>query len=80
MRSKMLTAASPDLRDQSSTQLEVTLQVRRRRREDPRPDPVSKPAQAQLPRVTRLMALAIKFQGMVDRREVRDYADIARLV
>jgi len=32
-----------------------------------------------LPRVTRLMALAIKLQGMVDRREVRDYADLARL-
>ena len=32
-----------------------------------------------LPRVTRLMALAIKFQDMVDRGEVRDYADIARL-
>ena len=27
-----------------------------------------------LPRVTRLMALAIKFQGMVDSRFVRDYA------
>ena len=32
-----------------------------------------------LPRVTRLMALAIKFQGMVDSGEVRDYADLARL-
>jgi hypothetical protein len=32
-----------------------------------------------LPRVTRLMALAIKFQDMVDREEVRDYADLARL-
>jgi hypothetical protein len=32
-----------------------------------------------LPRVTRLMALAIKFQGMVDCGEVRDYADLARL-
>jgi hypothetical protein len=31
------------------------------------------------PRVTRLMALAIKFQEMVDRGEVRDYADLARL-
>jgi len=30
-------------------------------------------------RITRLMALAIKFQDMVDRGEVRDYADIARL-
>lgn len=34
---------------------------------------------ARLPRITRLMALAIKFQDMVDRGEVRDYADIARL-
>ena len=32
-----------------------------------------------LPRVTRLMALAIKFDGMVARGEVRDYADLARL-
>jgi hypothetical protein len=32
-----------------------------------------------LPRITRLMALAIKFQGVVDRGEVRDYADLARL-
>ena len=31
------------------------------------------------PRITRLMALAIKFQDMVDRGEVRDYADLARL-
>jgi hypothetical protein len=32
-----------------------------------------------LPRVTRLMALAIKFEGMVVRGDVRDYADLARL-
>jgi len=32
-----------------------------------------------LPRITRLMALAIKLQDMVDRGEVLDYADIARL-
>ncbi len=32
-----------------------------------------------LPRVTRLMALAIKFEQMVARGEVRDYADLARL-
>jgi hypothetical protein len=31
------------------------------------------------PRITRLMALAIKLQDMVDRGEVHDYADIARL-
>jgi len=32
-----------------------------------------------IPRITRLMALAIKFQDMVDCGEVRDYADLARL-
>ena len=31
------------------------------------------------PRVTRLMALAVKYQAMVDSGELRDYADIARL-
>jgi hypothetical protein len=32
-----------------------------------------------VPRITRLMALAIKFDGIVRRGEVRDYADLARL-
>ena len=32
-----------------------------------------------VPRISRLMALAIKFQDLVDRGEVRDYADLARL-
>jgi hypothetical protein len=32
-----------------------------------------------VPRIARLMALAVKFQDMVDRGEVRDYADLARL-
>ncbi|MBI4907601.1 MAG: hypothetical protein HY820_28515 [Acidobacteria bacterium] len=36
-------------------------------------------ATPRIPRITRLMALAIKFQDMVDRSEVRDYADLARL-
>ena len=50
---------------------------RQRRVEIPVP---SQPLPAKrLPRITRLMALAIKFQDMVDRGEVRDYADIARL-
>ena len=43
-------------------------------------DDISPPTPpARLPRVTRLMALAIKFQDMVSRGEVRDYADLARL-
>lgn len=41
--------------------------------------PAIEPALPPIPRVTRLIALAIKFQDMVDRGEVRDYADIARL-
>lgn len=32
-----------------------------------------------IPRISRLMALAIKFQSMVNRGEVCDYADLARL-
>lgn len=39
----------------------------------------TEPDPARIPRITRLMALAIKFQEMVDRGEVRDYADLARL-
>jgi hypothetical protein len=37
------------------------------------------PDPSRIPRIARLMALAIKFQDMVDRGEVRDYADLARL-
>lgn len=37
------------------------------------------PEPARVPRIARLMALAVKFQDMVDRGEVRDYADLARL-
>lgn len=36
-------------------------------------------ASLRIPRITRLMTLAVKFQNMVDRGEVRDYADLARL-
>ena len=32
-----------------------------------------------VPRIARLMALAIRFDGLVRRGEVRDYADLARL-
>ena len=32
-----------------------------------------------LPRITRLMALAIKFDGLIRDAVVRDYADLARL-
>lgn len=32
-----------------------------------------------VPRVARLMAIAIHFQALLDRGEIRDYADLARL-
>lgn len=63
--------------------VEVTIPVVRRGRkkgcaegEDAAQGP---PPSPKIPRITRLMALAIKFQDMIDRGEVRDYADLARL-
>lgn len=44
-----------------------------------KPKPTATPVSPRIARITRLMALALKFQEMVDRGEVRDYADIARL-
>lgn len=40
--------------------------------EPPKPGP-------RIPHITRLMALAIKLQEMIDRGEIQDYVDIARL-
>jgi hypothetical protein len=44
-----------------------------------RPKKEAAPPPPRISRITRLMALAIKFQDMVDRGEVKDYADLARL-
>jgi len=44
-----------------------------------RPKREAAPPPPRIPRITRLMALAIKFQDMIDRGEVKDYADLARL-
>jgi hypothetical protein len=37
------------------------------------------PAPARLPRVTRLMALSLRFELLVHEGQVRDYAELARL-
>lgn len=63
----------------STVDVEITInplkhQHRRGRRAS---EPRSLPPR--IPRITRLMALAIKFEEMVRRGEVRDYADLARL-
>ena len=57
---------------------EIPLNWARRGGRPAKPKPLTE-APPRIPRVTRLMALAIKFQDMVDRGEVRDYADLARL-
>lgn len=40
---------------------------------------VSQPPVGNLPRITKLMALAIRFDALVSSGEVQDYADLARL-
>jgi hypothetical protein len=43
------------------------------------PVTATRSAPGRLPRVTQVMALAIHFQDMIQRKEARDYADLARL-
>ena len=81
MPRKVRAVVAPESRE-GPIQVEVTLPVRQRRGEGGRPpnnQPCGSADRFRIPRITRLMALAIKFQGMVDQREVRDYADLARL-
>jgi hypothetical protein len=61
--------------------VDVEILIRPKGRGKPRQDArVAHAAAApRIPRITRLMALAIKFHDMVDRGEVCDYADLARL-
>ena len=82
-RKELTTAAPGQTEGDSAIQVETTLPVRPRRRESLKGEhPASvcgAESRSRIPRITRLMALAIKFQHMVDRGEVRDYADLARL-
>src|SRR3954470_5266863 len=46
----------------------------------PGEQPVSPPSpKGRVPKVARLMALAIRFDGLLQRGEVKDYAELARL-
>jgi len=49
---------------------------RKQLKEGPRPEP--EPA-GKIPRISRLMALAVRLQELVDKGEVADYAELARL-
>ena len=51
----------------------------RRRSMQPKGAPKGKPLSPQLPRITRLMALAIKFEGLLGEVEGLSYAELARL-
>ena len=60
-------------------EVEVTLDLPRRSAGKVDPGVAKLDPATRTPRVTRLMALAVKYQGLVDDGELRDYADIARL-
>jgi len=52
---------------------------RGRRRIEPRPEEQPVKPTSSVPRISRLMALAIKYQGMLDRGEVAGITELARL-
>jgi hypothetical protein len=84
MPSKELTTTIvSEMLGDGAIQVELTLPLRPRRQESAkggRSDQVSVTGgPSRIPRITRLMALAIKFEKMVEHGEVRDYADLARL-
>jgi hypothetical protein len=66
--------------DDRQLQVEVTIVPEQRtQRGRRRESGFMVPEPTTIPRLARLLALAIKFQAMVERGEVRDYADLARL-
>ena len=44
-----------------------------------RPLPDGKAVSSPIPRIARLMALAIRFEGLLRKETIRDYAELARL-
>lgn len=63
----------------SSVTLEWNLELRARGRKKPPEAALEAPPAGRLPRITRLMALAVKFDGMLREGIVTGYADLARL-
>jgi hypothetical protein len=53
--------------------------ARRGRRKELVPGPAAEVPKGRVPRVARLMALALKFEGLVRDSAVADYAELARL-
>jgi hypothetical protein len=68
--------------DEHHADVEIAVAGVRRRRTRQKPEVPKRgdqPASACIARISRLMALAIKFDQMIARGEVRDYADLAQL-
>lgn len=65
--------------DLAPARVQMTIPELRRSERTEQPPFQKAAAPAPLPRVTRLLALAFRYQGMVSRGELLDYADIARL-
>jgi len=62
--------------------LEVSFTFQPKKRGNGRSRPIEEKRSGEsgsIPRVTKLMALAIRFDGLIKRGDVRDYADLARL-
>lgn len=59
--------------------LSLTKTHRGRTRVEPRPEEEPVKPTSSIPRISRLMALAIKYQGMLDRGEVSGITELARL-
>jgi len=63
--------------DESTIHFKAAHAGRKKLRTGPVPAPKSSPAR--IPRISRLMALAIHFDGLIRKGIVCDYADLARL-
>ena len=60
-------------------QVHFTLGRRARRVIQDGPPPVTPPPKGRVPRISRLMALAIRFDRLIKEGEIEDQADLARL-
>jgi hypothetical protein len=63
----------------SAAEIQFNLYATGRQPGEREPSDAPSSGNGRLPRVTQVMALAIHFQDMLRRQEVRDYADLARL-